>query len=73
VIGEKKHTCKNFGLKIKKYVRIQVLKAASMKMIAFMNIAPCSKIEVTALMMEAVRIPETLLYFENTQLNTVGH
>jgi hypothetical protein len=54
-------------------VRIQVLKAASMTMIAFRNIAPCSKIEVIALMMEAVRIPETLLYFENTRLNTVGH
>jgi hypothetical protein len=63
-------------------VRFQVFKEASMKVTAFWDVAPCSLVEVDdvsevrtvsiirarliALMMEAVRISETSVYFHET-------
>jgi hypothetical protein len=68
-------TCKNFSLfnslehsGCTTYVRFQVVTVASMKMIAFWDTASCSLIKVDrrfrgALMMEAVRISKTSVYF----------
>jgi hypothetical protein len=52
-------------------VTFQILKAATMKMIAFWDIASFSLVEVDrrfrgALMMEAVRTSETSVYFNQT-------
>jgi hypothetical protein len=47
------------------YVTFQVLRAASMKMTAFWDVAPCTLVEVD-LMMEAVSTCETSVYFYET-------
>jgi hypothetical protein len=52
-------------------MRFQILMAASMKMTASWDIAPCSLVEVDAhfrgaLVMEAVHTSQTLVYFNET-------